>query len=129
MGRLGHPLAQDQPNLQALSRAEWLLPPANVGMRLSIEKFFAAAGFNAPRVIVETDTSTAWFAELIRQTDMVTAFTDMMMASRAGQGLQVLPFAPMALTNDLHVFHRRKAYLSPAVQEVRARLQAMFRRD
>jgi DNA-binding transcriptional LysR family regulator len=129
VGRLGHPLAQGNANLQALAEAEWLLPPPNVAMRLSIEKFLAAAGFAAPRVVVEADTSTAWFAELIRQSDMVTAFTDLMMASRLGQGLQVLPFAPMALTNDLHIFYRRKAYLSPAVQDVRASLQAMLRHD
>lgn len=129
VGRLGHPLAQGEANLQALALADWLLPPSNVGMRVSIEKFFAAAGFKAPRVVVETDTSTAWFAELIRQTDMVTAFTDLMMASRLGQGLEVLPFAPMALTNDLHLFYRRKAYMSPAVQDVRASLQVRLRHE
>ncbi|MDB5847878.1 MAG: LysR family transcriptional regulator [Rhodoferax sp.] len=115
--RRGHPMA-DGGNLEMLSRADWLLPPQDVAIRLSIQGFFAKAGFPLPRPCIEADGSQAWYAELLRQTDMVTIFTELML-SRHRQHLQALPFAAIPLTRDLHIFYRRAAYMSPSVQEVR----------
>lgn len=126
VGRLGHPLAQQPPNLAALAQADWLLPPQGIGMRTAIDQFFVDAGLPPPRAAVQADTSSAWFAELLRQTDMVAAFTDLMMSSRLGLGLQVLPFSEIPLTNDLRLLFRRAAYLSPLLDEVRAELKASF---
>ncbi len=129
VGRLGHPLAKEPPDLAALAQADWLLPPREVGMRTAIDRFFTEAGLSPPRAVVQADTSSAWFSELLRQTDMVAAFTDLMMSSRLGQGLQVLPFSAIPLTNDLRLFYRRNAYLSPMLQEVRNELKTSFGTD
>ncbi len=125
VGRLGHPLAQKPLDLQALAQADWLLPPREVGMRAAIDQCFIDAGVPPPRAAVQADTSSAWFAELLRQSDMVAVFTDLMMSSRLGQGLQVLPFSNLPLFSELRLFHRRNAYFSPAMDEVRTTLKEL----
>lgn len=125
--RSGHPLAQSgKCSMKALAAAEWLLPAPSVGMRLWVEQAFVKMGLPTPVTAVQTDTSTAQFAGLIRATDLVTALMTPMFTSSAGRGLVELPFAAESRVQSLALLTRRAAYLSPATIALRDALHQAF---
>lgn len=120
VARAGHPLAcAGASSMEALSAAEWLLPAPTVGMRLWVENAFAELGLSLPKTVVQTDTSTAQFAGLIRSTDLVTALMTPMLESPASRGLVELPFDAAKNIQPLAMLSRRAAFLPPAAASLR----------
>ena len=109
-----------------LSKAEWLLPAPSVGMGQWVEDGFVAAKLPIPRTVVQTDTSTPHFAELIRRTNLVTAVMTPMLASQLASGLVEIPFTAQHAPQPLVLLSRRASYLSPAVVALRNALQQEF---
>ena len=129
VGRAGHPLAHAAYDLAQFAKARWLLPARDVhnAMRASVEKRLVAAGEPPPMAVVQTDASVALYASLIRETFLITTFTERMLKSPLGRGLIALPFVKTPLTLDLRLFFRRNAYLSPATSKLRSALHALLR--
>ncbi|OZI71817.1 LysR family transcriptional regulator [Bordetella genomosp. 12] len=125
--RAGHPLTlPGRSTMQALAQAEWLLPAPSVGMRLWVEKAFLDLNLPAPVTAVQTDTSTAQFASLIRASNLITALMTPMFLSPAGKGLVELPFDAESSMQPLVLLTRRAAYLSPATLALRDALHRAF---
>ncbi|AHV91543.1 LysR family transcriptional regulator [Bordetella holmesii] len=125
--RAGHPLSlPGRSTMQALAQAEWLLPAPSVGMRLWVERAFIDLGLPIPVTAVQTDTSTAQFAGLIRASNLVTALMTPMFMSPAGKGLVELPFDAESSMQPLVLLTRRAAYLSPTTRALRDALHRAF---
>ncbi len=127
VGRSGHPLAHAGFNIGEFAKARWLLPTRDVNnaMRTAIEKRLVAAGYKPPTAVVETDSSVALYASLVRETNLIAPLTDRMLKSQAGRGLVALPFVKTPLTLDLRLLFRRNAFLSPATRKFRSALHAL----
>ncbi|XAH24631.1 LysR family transcriptional regulator [Xylophilus sp. GW821-FHT01B05] len=126
--RQGHPLAAPgAASMEALSRADWLLPAPAVAMRRWIEQAFVALGLPEPTTAVQTDTSTASFGALIRSTDLVTALMTPMLQSPVSRDMVELPFQGAQLTQQLGLVFRKTAYLSQATLDMRDAIHYSFR--
>ena len=121
VARHGHRLARKKGDMDALAAADWLLPPKGVAVRTLLERHFLDLGYPPIRVALDTDSSSAWFTSLIRNSDLVTILTDQVLASNLGQGLVALPYQ-IPLSNPLRLFYRRKSYMPPANREFRLAL-------
>ena len=75
---------------------------------------------------VQTDTSTAQFASLIRASDLLTAFMTPNLRSSTGQGLVELPFAASQDGQPLVLLMRRAAYVLASAATLRDALQQAF---
>lgn len=121
VARQGHRLGTLDGDMDALAAADWLLPPKGVAVRTLLEQHFHDLGYPPIRVVVDTDSSSAWFTSLVRNSELVTILTDQVLASDLGKGLTALPYR-IALSNPLRLFYRRKSYMPPANLEFRAAL-------
>lgn len=127
VARKGHPLVSSrEPSMEALSRSEWLLPAKTVAMRQWVDRSFVNLGLTAPVSVIETDASTAIYASLISDSDIVTAFLTATLRSRAMEGLVELPFIKASSEQSLTLLFRRSAYLSPAARELRELIHRNF---
>jgi DNA-binding transcriptional LysR family regulator len=59
---------------------------------------------------------------LLRNSDLITMLSDQMLQSYPGRDLVALPYETALFESRLRLFHRRKTYMSPAVQKFRATL-------
>lgn len=126
--RQGHPLAAEgAATMEAMSRADWLLPAPTVAMRRWIEQGFTALGLPIPPTAVQTDASTSLFGALIRSTDLVTALMTPMLQSPVGRDMVELPFQGAQLTQQLGLVFRKTAYLSQATLDMRDAVHQSFR--
>jgi DNA-binding transcriptional LysR family regulator len=123
VARKGHPLtASKKAEPHALQAAKWLLPLPGHGLRQLIDRYFAEHDLAPPQVVVETDASITLLTALLRDSDLVTMLTEPMLHTHAGRDLVALPYETASLESRVGLFHRRKTYLSPAVQKFRAAL-------
>jgi DNA-binding transcriptional LysR family regulator len=126
VGRQGHPLLALNGDIQALSQARWILPPAGNGMRDLVARYLAEQGAPPPTPAVETDVSTALLVSLVSQTDLITMLTEQMLHSHLGRGLAALPYQKAVFENRLRLFYRRNAYMPPVVQQFRTVIHQAF---
>jgi DNA-binding transcriptional LysR family regulator len=105
-----------------LQSAKWLLPLPGHGLRQIVDRYFEEHGLVSPQVIVETDASITLLTSLLRNSDLITMLSDQMLQSYPGRDLVALPYETVLFESRLRLFHRRKTYMSPAVQKFRATL-------
>jgi hypothetical protein len=80
----------------------------------------------APVTAVQTDSSTAQFASLIRGSGLLTALMTPMLRSPAGQGLVELPFEAPQNVQPQVLLTRRASYVPAAAAALRDALQRAF---
>lgn len=125
--RRGHPLTGAAgPSMAALAEAQWLLPAPSVAMHRWVEDAFTACGLPAPRTAVQTDTSTAQFASLVRNSDLVTVVMTPTFRSAACNGLVELPFEAADPVQPLVLLSRRRAIHSAPVRDLQNLLKRSF---
>jgi DNA-binding transcriptional LysR family regulator len=117
VARKGHPLLRRRMEMPLLASTEWILPPADLQMRMWIETLFAEHRLGVPRVAIETRALPALFSPIVRQTNLLTVMTSHNLESPMSSGLVALspPCGPWS--GRLGVFWRRAGYLSPTVKE------------
>jgi DNA-binding transcriptional LysR family regulator len=130
VARKGHPLtASKQIAPAALQAAKWLLPLPGHGLRQLIDRYFTEHELAPPHAVVETDASMTLLTSLLRNSDLITLLTEPMLHTHAGRDLVALPDETALLESRIGLFHRRKTYLSPAVQKFRAALHEALPRQ
>src|SRR5690606_25670902 len=112
VARHGHPLAHRPVHTSDLAKADWLLPASGVSVRKQLEDYFINNGFDSLNVVVVVDASAAWFTSMLKSTNLVTLMTDQMIRSGHADGLVVVDFPPISLSNSVTLIHRKNAYLS-----------------
>ncbi|MFM0123842.1 LysR family transcriptional regulator [Paraburkholderia sp. RL18-101-BIB-B] len=122
VARRGHPLTAAHGDPSMLQSAKWLLPLPGHGLRQIVDRYFEEHGLVSPQVVVETDASITLLTSLLRNSDLITMLSDQMLQSYPGRDLVALPYETALFESRLRLFHRRKTYMSPAVQKFRATL-------
>lgn len=72
--------------------------------------------------MIETDASISLLTSLLRNSDLITMLTGQMLQTYTGRDLEALPYETALFESRIRLFHRRKSYLSPAVQKFRSTL-------
>lgn len=125
--RAGHPLTGPSgTSMSSLAAAQWLLPGPSVAMYRWVEDAFTACGLPAPKTAVQTDTSTAQFASLVKGSDLVTVVMTPMLRSAACNGLVELPFEAGTPVQPLVLLSRRRAHQSVPVRDLQELLKRSF---
>jgi DNA-binding transcriptional LysR family regulator len=133
VGRRGHPLAnRKKVSLEALAKAEWILPPPETALRKQFESLFHDARLNAPRPIVES-VSILSNRFLLMGTDMLGVWSRTVMEDGPDrEDLTVIDAAAPIAVGPIGISRRRGAQLSPAAEalivELRATAQEMTQR-
>lgn len=125
--RSGHPLAGCSPSLETLSRMRWLLPDPEVTLRAEIDRIFADAGFGAPDVRVETDSSATLLIPLLASTDLVAVLAEQKLQPLSAQGLAALDVEVAALVGDAAIYYRRQTPSVGVLMTLKTRLEAQAR--
>lgn len=126
VARQGHPMLRGPFTLKELSLQAWLLPPPDILLSQWATAMFVENGLVPPVVSVQADASPAFFAALVRSTNLLTVLTDDMLHSSMGAGLAALPSPAGSWEIQLGLFWRRKAFFSKAMQDCRRELQQAF---
>ncbi|MCC2595707.1 hypothetical protein LKR43_05075 [Pusillimonas sp. MFBS29] len=103
-------------------KCKWLLPVSQVSTRQWIDHLFTNAGLSAPDVQLEVDASPVYFSGLIRNSDLVTAMSEDILAPLSGHGLTSLQVEGVEWSHNLQVIWRRTAYMSRVIADLREQL-------
>jgi DNA-binding transcriptional LysR family regulator len=115
--RPGHPLVQKSKlRLADLVGAHWMLPPAGVQVRRSIEALFTHADLPAPSVAIEVNNSATSIYGLLLNSDLIGIASAVTLRSSAGQGLVALPLNEGRFARQIGLFTRHNHALSHLAQ-------------
>lgn len=122
--RAGHSLVGRTPGMEELSRHCWLLPPADVTLRVEIEQLFSDAGWGPPNVRVESDASATLLLPLIRQSDLIAVLAEQAFQPLSREGLAALDVDLRALLGNVVIYYRRQTPSVGLVMQLKHRLEA-----
>lgn len=126
VAREGHPLLARAFSLEELAACDWVLPPADVGLRGWVEAMFTRTAMAGPRLFVEADASPVVFASLVRSSDLLTVMAEDSLRSPSAAGLVVLPPPAPSWALQIALFWRRSAYFSAPMRACRDELTRRF---
>jgi DNA-binding transcriptional LysR family regulator len=119
VARTDHPRRGTFRTLADLVDETWVGPAASLYVRSGLEARFTSQGLPAPRIAVESTSSSIVFSELLRNTDMVGLMPQRLLRQAEGQGLQAIEGEGMRWQYELAVFWRAGSYLSPLCRDFR----------
>lgn len=109
----GHPLVDQEPSLEAMSKFSWVLPTPAVSTRQWLEHVFLAAGLPAPDAAV-TATPLVAAPFILEETDLLSFMSRRNLA--ASTGIVELENTATTLHRQFDIVHRSRSFLSPAVR-------------
>ena len=93
--RRGHPLENARPDLAALARHEFLLPPAGTPLRDLWDEGFRRVGLDPPRVTLETG-SVMMIRQMLLETDRLTLLSPDQLSAEIAAGMVVPVLTPQS---------------------------------
>ncbi|WP_300398495.1 LysR substrate-binding domain-containing protein [uncultured Sphingobium sp.] len=93
--RRGHPLENARPDLAALARHEFLLPPTGTPLRDLWDEGFRGVGLDPPRVTLETG-SVMMIRQMLLETDRLTLLSPDQLSAEIAAGMVVPVLTPQS---------------------------------
>ncbi len=117
--RAEHPFANlNQVSLEILSKADWILPPADVRARPRFNNIFIRHGLVPPKVSIEMAPGTASVA-LLKRRDLIGMLSRQQIAHEIAEGsMKILPVEHFDFALPMQLSTREFGRLSPACRDM-----------